>query len=126
MRNENESNKNRITTRKLWIGIGILVLLSPLGLIIPKFFDAEGAWGEWGPDEIEKIAGFVPEGMKRLTERWKAPLPDYAVPGQGAGTVREGFGYLLAGIIGIAATAGVVHLLTKLLTRRNGSSENKE
>ncbi len=126
MRNEGESNKSRITTQKLWIGIGILVILSPLGLIIPKYFGAGGAWGEWGLDQIEKIAGFAPEGMKRLTDAWKAPFTNYAVPGQGPGLIRSGLGYILAGIIGIAATAGVVYLLAKLLTRRNGSSENKE
>jgi hypothetical protein len=124
MVSEKEGKKPSRTTRKLWIGIGILVLLSPLGLIIPKYFGAGGAWGEWGLDEIEKIVGFVPEGMKRLSEKWKAPLPDYSVPGQGPGTAREGFGYLLAGVIGIAATVGVVYLITKLLGRKNGSSEN--
>jgi len=127
MRNESGSNKSGITTRKLWIGIGILVILSPLGLIIPKYFGAGGAWGEWGPDQIEKIAGFMPEGMKRLADAWKAPFTNYAVPpGRGPGLIRSGLGYILAGIIGIAATAGVVHLLAKLLTRKNGSSENKE
>ena len=112
------------TTKKLWIGIGILVLLSPLGIIIPKYFGAGGAWGEWGTDRIEEMVGFVPEGMKRLADAWKAPLPDYAVPGQGPGTAREGFGYLLAGIIGIAATVGVVYLIIKLLVRGKDSSEN--
>ncbi len=115
------------TIRKLWIGIGLLALLAPLGLIIPKyFFGAGGAWGEWGLDEIEEMVGFVPEGMKRLAETWKAPMANYAVPGQGTGFVTGGLGYILAGIIGIAATVGVVYLITKLLVRRSGSSENKQ
>ena len=58
--------------KKLWIGIGILVLLSPLGVILPALFQAEGGWGEWGLDQIGKIAGFAPEGMKRLAEIWGA------------------------------------------------------
>jgi hypothetical protein len=106
------------TVRKLWIGIGILVLLSPLGLILPALFGAEGAWGEWGIDEVERLVGFVPEGMKRLADRWKAPLPEYAVPGQKPGLASGGLGYILAGIIGIAATAGIMYLLAKLLIRR--------
>lgn len=105
-------------TKKLWIGIGILILLAPLGLIAPKWFGAGGAWGEWGPKEIEKIAGFVPEGMKRLAETWKAPLPDYALPGQGKGPAAESFGYVVVAIIGVALTAGLMYLLTKLLVRR--------
>lgn len=112
------------TTKKLWIGIGILVLLSPLGLIIPAFFGAGGAWGEWGIDEIEKIAGFVPEGMKRLAESWKAPLPDYAVPGQDQGAAPEGLGYIVTGVIGIAATAGVMYLITMLVLRKHRKNDD--
>jgi cobalt/nickel transport protein len=107
------------TTKKLWLGIGILILFTPLGLIVPKWFGAEGAWGEWGLDEIEKVAGFVPEGMKRLAEIWKAPLPDYALPGQSKGLVVESFGYVLSAIIGIAIIAGIMYGIAKLLGRKN-------
>lgn len=106
------------TIGKLWIGIGILALLTPLGLLIPRWSGAEGAWGEWGLHEIAKIAGFVPAGMKRLAETWKAPLPGYAVPGQRRGLAGESLGYVLTGVIGIAFTAGAMYILTKLLTRR--------
>ena len=93
------------TTKKLWIGIGILALLSPLGLILPALFGAGGAWGEWGINTIEKIVGFVPEGMKRLADPGKAPLPGYTVPGQSTGLVSGSFGYLASAIIGIALAA---------------------
>ena len=112
------------TTKKLWIGIFILVLLSPLGLVLPALFGAQGAWGEWGLHQIEKLVGYVPEGMRRLAGRWKAPLPEYAVPGQGP--AGSGFGYILSGIIGIAVTGGLVYLLAKLLARKDGSSEKKD
>jgi len=113
------------TATKLWAGIGLLALLSPLGLIVPKWLGAEGAWGEWGLDKIEKVAGFVPEGMKRLAAIWKAPLPDYALRGQSKGLAGESFGYVLSAIIGIAVTAGLMYLAAKLLLRKNGSSEHK-
>jgi len=102
----------------MWIGIGILALLSPLGLLIPKWLGAGGAWGEWGTDEIRTITGYIPAGMKRLADRWKAPLPDYALPGRSSGLLGESLGYVLAGIIGIAFTAGAMYILTKLLTRK--------
>ena len=105
----------------MWIAIGILALLSPLGIIIPKWLGAGGAWGEWGVDEIGKITGSVPAGMKRLAERWKAPLPDYAVPGQGTGLLGESLGYVLTGTIGIAFAGGAMYLLAKLLARRKKS-----
>ncbi len=108
------------TVKKLWIGIGILAILSPLGVIVPKWFGAGGAWGEWGIKGIEKAAGFVPEGMRRLAETWKAPLPDYAVPGQSKGMAGESVGYIAAGVIGIIITAAVMYLLSKILVRKNG------
>jgi hypothetical protein len=107
------------TSKKLWIGIGILVILTPLGLIIPALFGAGGAWGEWGLEEIEKIIGYVPEGMKRHAERWKSPMPDYAVPGQGRGLAGESAGYIITAVIGVILTAGAGYLLAKLLLRKD-------
>jgi hypothetical protein len=107
------------TTKKLWLGIGILILFSPLGLIIPNLMGAGGAWGEWGLDEIQKIAGFVPEGMKRLAELWRAPLPDYALPGRGKGLLHGSIGYILTAVIGVALAAGIMYLLAKLVGRKN-------
>ena len=111
------------TTKKLWIGIGILALLSPLGLLVPALFGAGGAWGEWGIGTIEKIVGFIPEGMKRLASPGKAPLPGYAVPGQSTGLVNESFGYMLSAIIGIALAAVIMFLLVKMLVRKKNGSE---
>jgi cobalt/nickel transport protein len=107
--------------KKLWIGIGILIILSPLGVILPKMFKAEGAWGEWGLDEIEKVAGFVPAGMKRVAEIWKAPLPDYGLPGQGEGLGSQSFGYVVTAVVGVAFVAGMMYLLSKLLVKKNGA-----
>lgn len=108
-------------TKKLWIGIGILALLSPLGLIIPALFGAGGAWGEWGLEQVEKLVGHAPEGMKRLSNLWKAPMPGYATPGQGQGLFREGVGYMLSATLGIALTAGLAYLLAKALSRKKGT-----
>lgn len=106
-------------TKKFWIAIGVLALLSPLGVIIPALFGAGGAWGEWGLDAIEKVLGYVPEGMKRLAHTWKSPMPDYSVPGQGQGLAHKSVGYILTAIIGIALTAGLAYLLAKVLSRKD-------
>ena len=107
-------------TKKLWMGIGVLAFLSPLGIIIPKWFGAKGAWGEWGLNEIEKVAGFVPEGLKRIAGIWKAPLPDYGLPAGSKGLAGESIGYVLSAVIGIALVAGIMYIITKLLGRKNG------
>lgn len=107
------------TVKKLWIGIAILAILAPLGLIIPAWFGAGGAWGEWSAEEIKKMTGFIPEGMQKLSELWKSPMPDYTVPGQRQGIVHESLGYILTAILGIAVTAGLAYLLAKFLGRKN-------
>jgi hypothetical protein len=107
------------TTKKLWIGIGILALLTPLGLIIPVLFGAGGAWGEWGAEEFNRLIGYVPEGMQKLAHLWKSPLKDYTVPGQEQGLAHRGLGYVLTAFIGVAITAGLAYLLANLLGRKN-------
>ncbi|MFQ6101892.1 MAG: PDGLE domain-containing protein [Anaerolineae bacterium] len=95
---------------KLWIGLGILALLSPLGLL------ASGtAWGEWGSDEFSDMLGYVPQGLAKFAEIWNAPLPDYTVPGLG-----DVPGYILSAVVGIALVALVGWGLGRLLARREG------
>ncbi len=107
------------TTRKLWIGVLVLVLLSPLGLLIPAWFNAGGAWGEWSSEELRKVLGYVPAGMERLSRLWHAPLSGYAVPGNGAGVARQGLEYILTAVIGAAAAAALVYLAARLLGRKD-------
>lgn len=113
--------------KRLWIGIGILVLLSPVGLVLPELLKAGGAWGEWGVEEIagwmqkEGLPGFIPEGLRRLSEIWSAPFPDYAFKGWGDGLWAY-LSYILTGIIGAAAVVIVTFLIFKGKTpgRKNG------
>jgi hypothetical protein len=106
---------------KLWIGIAILVMLLPAGLILPELLKAGGAWGEWGVEEIEKIAGYVPHGLKKLSELWEAPIPDYAFLGWDKG-LKSYIGYIFSGIIGAALVIGVSILIGKIFTGKNGNA----
>ncbi len=107
--------------KKPWIWIGILILLSPIGLIFPEIFKAGGAWGEWGADEIEKILGYVPEGIKRLSRIWSSPVPDYTFSGWEGGVMAY-IGYIFSGIIGVALVVGVSVLIGKFLAGKNGNT----
>lgn len=89
-----------------------------MGLIIPAYFGAGGAWGEWGADEIGRMFGFIPEGMKRSADRWSSPMPDYTVPGQGEGLLGGGLGYVLTAVTGIAAAAGTAYLLARIFGKK--------
>jgi hypothetical protein len=108
----------KITT-KLWIGLVVLILLSPLGLLLPEHFKAGAAWGEWGIDEIGKLVGYVPKGLKKLAPLWKAPLPDYAFKGwEEKGLSHLSFAYIISAIVGMAVIVMVVLLIGRLLTRK--------
>jgi hypothetical protein len=109
--------------RKLWIGIGILIFLAPLGLILPELFKASGAWGEWGADEVRNIAGYLPKGLKRLSELWSAPIPDYAFTGWDKG-VKSYIAYIVSGLIGVVLVVAVSYVLGKILKR--GTNERDQ
>jgi len=93
---------------KLWIGLGILALLSPLGLL------ASGtAWGEWGANEFSDMLGYVPQGLAKTAEIWSAPLPDYTVPGLG-----DTPAYIISAVVGMALVVVLTWGLGRLLARR--------
>lgn len=107
------------TTSKLWIGIGALALLCPVGLALPEWLKAGSAWGEWGNDEVKDLVGYVPSGLAKLSSLWTAALPDYAFRGSdGAGLGALGAQYVVSAIVGIALCVGGTLLLGKILAKK--------
>ena len=104
---------------KLWLGIAILAVCSPLGLLLPRVFKAGSAWGEWGTGEMRKLVGYVPQGLEKLSSLWNAPLPNYTfgVPG-GKGLSRLSLATILSAAVGIAAVALVAGLIGKMLVKK--------
>jgi cobalt/nickel transport system permease protein len=93
--------------KKLWWGLGALILLSPLGLL------AGGtAWGEWALDEIEAKAGFIPEGMSRYSESWHSPLPDYVIPGLEQNFLQSSTGYIISALIGLVIIIAITYFFS--------------
>ncbi|PIZ16896.1 cobalamin biosynthesis protein [Candidatus Desantisbacteria bacterium CG_4_10_14_0_8_um_filter_48_22] len=108
----------KITT-KLWIGLVVLICLSPLGLLIPDHFKAGAAWGEWGAEEMEKLVGYIPKGLEKLSSLWSAPMPDYAFKGwEEKGMAHLSFAYIASAVVGIAIIFLAVFFLGKLLARK--------
>lgn len=99
------------TSKRLWVGLGILIILTPLGLIA-----SGGAWGEWGPEELQKMFGIVPEGMKGLSDFWRSVLPDYAVPGS-EGPVMLALGYILSALIGTGLILLSAYIVSRIVFR---------
>lgn len=109
----------KITT-KLWMGIAILIVLSPLGLILPEYFKAGAAWGEWGPEEVKALIGYIPRGLEKLSSLWSAPIPDYAFRGwEEKGLSYLSLAYIVSAIAGIGISILIVFVIGKLLTRKD-------
>ena len=106
-------------TTKLWIGLGVFILLSPLGLILPDHFKAGSAWGEWGSDEIQNMVGYLPQELARLGELWKAPMTDYAFKGwEEKGLTHLSFAYIVSAILGVALIVVATWAIGKCLAKK--------
>jgi len=106
------------TIIKFWFAIAVLIILSPLGLILPDHFKAGSAWGEWGADEMQKLVGYVPKGLEKLSSLWSAPIPDYAFKGWEEKPLASlSLAYVFSAVIGIIICVGVVLALGKFLSK---------
>lgn len=101
-----------IARRLAIVGL-VVAALAPLGILLPRMFGAGAAWGEWGPDELRKMIGYVPHGIARGANFWRAPLPDYALPGKEAAPV-----WIVGiAIVGALATVAVGIGIGRLISR---------
>ncbi len=109
----------RASLRKLWAGLALLMILTPLGLLA-----VGSAWGEWAPEDFAnpekrreiaaasrgQVPATVPVGLEKLSTVWTAPIPDYAPPILKSAA----FGYMLSAMAG----TGLIILVSLAVFRR--------
>jgi cobalt/nickel transport system permease protein len=113
---ERTAAEGMASLRPLWTTLGLMLVLTPLGLLA-----GGAAWGEWAASDFsdpaarQAIAGAslghapppaAPAGVEHPASFWTAPLPDYAPPILRSRVV----GYALSGMFG----AGLVVLSVTL------------
>lgn len=117
-------------TRPLWIGLAVLMIGTPLGLLA-----AGTAWGEWGAEhfatdagraEIAAASGGVapaaaPVGLQRLSSLWTAPLSGYAPSFMQS----ESFGYIMSALLGVGLIILVVLVVSWFLSGRKQPLEQQ-
>ncbi|HEY3342947.1 MAG TPA: cobalt transporter CbiM [Anaerolineae bacterium] len=92
--------------RWLWVGLTIMIVATPLGLLAPGT-----AWGEWGADQLGRMGlKFIPQGLKALEGLWGAPMARYDLPALG----NPSLGYILSAVVGIILIGIVTWLFTRL------------
>jgi cobalt/nickel transport system permease protein len=123
---DRESQSIWRTVRPLGIGLALLMVLTPLGILA-----AGTAWGEWSardfsnPQAREKMALAShnaappvepPRGLERLSSLWTAPFPQYAP----SFVRRPAVGYALSAMFGSGAIILVALVAGSVATRARG------
>jgi hypothetical protein len=54
--------------RKLWMGLGLLILMSPLGLLFLRQLRLAAPGGEWGSEELKSMLGHVPTRLENYRD----------------------------------------------------------
>jgi cobalt/nickel transport system permease protein len=107
-----------VKLRWLWIGLGVLIIASPLGLLAPGT-----AWGEWGTAELSRMGlESIPSGLESLSTLWGAPLAAYHVPVLG----NANLGYVISAVVGVGVTALVIWLFMVLLTANTAAPKKNK
>lgn len=104
--------------KKILITLLLLCLITPAGILLPVFFDAGDAWGEWSAQTVKDLIGYVPQGLAKYSDVWEAPLPDYTINSKDTSVVHQSGYYIVSGIAGATVTYIVMLLISRLIVRR--------
>lgn len=95
--------------------VGLMIVVVPVGVVLPEITNAKEPWGEWSPDEIAIVAGTseVPQGLLKYADTYNAPLPDYefGVSQSLSGKSAEYIGAALIGVLLVGALSLPLHRL---------------
>ena len=103
--------------KKILIILLLLCLITPVGILLPMFFNAGDAWGEWYAKTVKELVGYVPRGLERYSDVWEAPLPDYTINSEDTSVVHQSGYYIVSGIIGATVTLVVMLLISRLIVK---------
>ncbi len=103
--------------RKILITLLLLCLVTPIGVLLPTFFNTGDAWGEWSAQTVKELTGYMPKGLAKYSEVWKAPVPGYTVNRENSSIAHRSGYYLVSAIFGATLTYIVMLLISRLIIR---------
>ena len=103
--------------KKILVILLLLCIITPIGILLPVFFNAGDAWGEWSAQTVKDLVGYVPRGLAKYSDVWKAPLPDYTVDSSDTSIVHQSGYYIVSGLIGATVTYAAMLLISRLIVR---------
>ena len=105
--------------KKLWIGIIILAVISPAGILLPQLFKSGDAWGEWSVETIMQDNGFIPEGMNRTADMWHSPVTDYSFFPENSPLKYHVLSYIGSALLGLVIVSLVISGIRRISAGRN-------
>ena len=103
--------------KKILGALLILCLITPIGILLPAYFDAGDAWGEWSAETVKELVGYVPRGLAKYSEVWKAPMSDYTVNDNDKSVVHKSGYYIVSGILGATLTFLATLIISRIIVR---------
>ncbi len=103
--------------KKLYIGILIAALITPIGIFLPTWFNAGDAWGEWSTETVQEKIGYTPAGMEKDADLWKAPMPDYSLGNEESSLAKQSGYYILSAVVGLAIISLLSFGLVKMVKK---------
>jgi hypothetical protein len=116
MLSETEIKINKLQ-KKILVILLLLCLITPVGIMLPAYFNAGDAWGEWSAQTVKELVGYVPAGLAKYSDIWKAPLPDYDAKKADRSIIHKSGYYIVSGILGATISYIVMFLISKLIVR---------
>jgi cobalt/nickel transport protein len=103
--------------KKILLILLFLCLITPVGIILPMAFNTGDAWGEWSAQTVKELVGYVPKGLEKYSDVWKAPIPDYSINGADKSVVHQSGYYIVSGLFGATVTYIVMLIISGLIVR---------
>ena len=103
--------------KKIIVFLLVLAVIAPVGILLPMAFKTNDAWGEWSAETVKGLIGYVPQGLQKYSETYKAPMTDYSLNVNDKSVTHQSLFYILSGIAGVAATFGLTFLISKFIIK---------
>ena len=117
LRNSSESKSPAFRFGKYVLGLLVVAVFTPLGLLA-----SGGAWGEGGVEDVKAQIGYIPSGLEKFADFWKhAILQDYGIAGYDQTFWQQALGYLVSAFVGVLLIGLITYAIGRFVSKRSQS-----
>ncbi|MDR3539870.1 MAG: cobalt transporter CbiM [Desulfosporosinus sp.] len=117
LRNPSESKSTAFRFGKYVIGLLVIAIFTPLGLLA-----SGGAWGEGGAEDVKAQIGYIPSGLEKFADFWKhAIFRDYGIAGYDQTFWQQALGYLVSAFVGVLLIGLITYVIGRFVGKKSQS-----